>query len=61
MRKSLKPHTPHPTPCPQEKLFQQTLISDRWIDLKPIEDLEPHFLNRVLQTGECLYASDECQ
>ncbi|ODV36963.1 hypothetical protein BFG60_3618 [Microcystis aeruginosa NIES-98] len=20
------PHTPHPTPCPHEKLFQQTLI-----------------------------------
>ncbi|NCR81317.1 MAG: hypothetical protein GPI90_15475 [Microcystis aeruginosa K13-05] len=19
------PHTPHPTPCPQEKLFQETL------------------------------------
>lgn len=33
-------------------------VSDRWIDLKPIESLEPHFLQRVLQTGECLYASD---
>ncbi|BAG01442.1 MAG: hypothetical protein O9295_22790 [Microcystis sp. LE18-22.4A] len=21
------PHTPHPTPCPHEKLFQQTLVS----------------------------------
>ncbi|MDJ0526038.1 MAG: hypothetical protein PX634_12075 [Microcystis sp. M53600_WE12] len=20
------PHTPHPTPCPHEKLFQQTLF-----------------------------------
>lgn len=33
-------------------------MSDRWIDLKPLEALEPHFLQRVLQTGECLYASD---
>ena len=22
------PHTPHPTPCPHEKLFQQTLIKE---------------------------------
>jgi predicted nucleotidyltransferase len=36
------------------------LQAERWIDLKPIEDLERHFLQRVLQTGECLYASDEC-
>jgi predicted nucleotidyltransferase len=33
-------------------------VSDRWIDLKPLEALDPHFLKRVLQTGECLYASD---
>ena len=32
-------------------------ISHRWIDLKPLEELEPHFKERVLQTGECLYAS----
>lgn len=32
-------------------------ISSRWIDLKPLEELEPHFKKRVLQTGECLYAS----
>jgi predicted nucleotidyltransferase len=48
---------------PPENYFQAlgkvNLISDRWIDLKPLEDLEPHFLKRVLQTGECLYASDE--
>ncbi|WP_287744139.1 hypothetical protein [Microcystis sp. M169S2] len=25
--KPVKPYTPHPTPCPQEKLFQQTLSS----------------------------------
>ncbi|WP_288057167.1 MULTISPECIES: hypothetical protein [unclassified Microcystis] len=23
--KSVKPYTPHPTPCPHDKLFQQTL------------------------------------
>jgi predicted nucleotidyltransferase len=33
-------------------------MSDRWIDLKPIESLDPHFLKRVLETGECLYASN---
>jgi predicted nucleotidyltransferase len=32
--------------------------SDRWIDLKPLESLDPHFLKRVLETGECLYASN---
>jgi predicted nucleotidyltransferase len=36
-------------------------MSERWIDLKPLEALEPHFLKRVLQTGECLYASDISQ
>lgn len=34
-------------------------MSDRWIDLKPIESLDPHFLKRVLETGDCLYASDK--
>ncbi|AKV65654.1 hypothetical protein VL20_425 [Microcystis panniformis FACHB-1757] len=24
----VKPHTPHPTPCPHEKLFQQTLTKE---------------------------------
>ncbi|MCZ8360769.1 MAG: hypothetical protein O9350_23800 [Microcystis sp. LE19-388.1G] len=24
--KLVKPHTPHPTPYPHEKLFQQTLV-----------------------------------
>jgi uncharacterized protein len=28
------------------------------IDLKPIEDLEPHFFQRVIQTGEYLYGAD---
>jgi len=29
-------------------------LSDFWIDLKPLEDLEPHFQARVLATGEDL-------
>ncbi|OQW91350.1 MAG: DNA polymerase subunit beta [Thiotrichaceae bacterium IS1] len=28
-----------------------------WVDLKPLEDLEPHFRQCVLATGECLYES----
>ena len=39
-------------------LAQVNSISDRWIDLKPLESLEPHFLKRVLETGECLYDSN---
>ena len=39
-------------------LAQVNSISDRWIDLKPLESLEPHFLKRVLETGECIYESD---
>ncbi|EKD06828.1 MAG: nucleotidyltransferase domain-containing protein [Limnospira sp. PMC 1291.21] len=30
-------------------------LTRRWVDLKPFEDLEPHFRDRVLQTGECVY------
>ncbi|MDV3001969.1 MAG: hypothetical protein N5P05_003575 [Chroococcopsis gigantea SAG 12.99] len=49
---------------PPEKYFQvlNTInsMSDRLIDLKPLESLDPHFLKRVLQTGEVLYASDLC-
>lgn len=30
-------------------------LTRRWVDLKPLEDLEPHFGDRVLQTGECVY------
>ncbi|WP_124977414.1 nucleotidyltransferase family protein [Aphanothece sacrum] len=39
-------------------LAKVNFMSDRAIDLKPLESLDTHFLNRVLQTGECLYASD---
>jgi uncharacterized protein len=47
---------------PSLKYFQAlgkiNLPSDRWIDLKPLESLEPYFLKRVLETGECLYDSN---
>jgi predicted nucleotidyltransferase len=31
-------------------------LTNRWVDLKPLEALEPHFYQRVLATGEVLYA-----
>ena len=31
--------------------------SDIWIDLKPLEDLDEHFRQRVIATGEKLYES----
>ncbi|HAC64803.1 MAG TPA: DNA polymerase subunit beta [Cyanothece sp. UBA12306] len=33
-------------------------LSNFPIDLKPLEALEPYFLQRGLETGECLYESD---
>jgi predicted nucleotidyltransferase len=30
-------------------------LTDFWIDLKPIEDLDSNFLEKVLTTGEVLY------
>jgi predicted nucleotidyltransferase len=33
-------------------------LTRRWVDLKPLEDLDPHFRQRVLTTGECIYARD---
>ncbi len=37
-------------------------LSDSFqIDLKPLEDLDPHFYQRVMQTGECLYGADICR
>jgi uncharacterized protein len=37
-------------------------LSDSFqIDLKPLEDLEPPFYQRVMQTGECLYGADICR
>jgi predicted nucleotidyltransferase len=31
-------------------------LTQRWVDLKPLEDLEPYFYQRVMDTGEVLYA-----
>ncbi|WP_448561031.1 nucleotidyltransferase family protein [Trichothermofontia sp.] len=33
-------------------------LSDRWVDLKPLEDLESHFKQRVLETGRIWDAAD---
>jgi predicted nucleotidyltransferase len=33
-------------------------LTDRWVDLKPIEDLESHFRQKVIRNGECIYAAD---
>lgn len=46
-------------------LYFQTLahlqnLGDRQIDLKPLEDLDPHFLQRVMETGEVLYDTEKC-
>jgi predicted nucleotidyltransferase len=30
-------------------------LGERPIDLKPLEDLDPYFLQKVLQKGECIY------
>lgn len=42
-----------------EALAEVNSMSQAWIDLKPLESLEPHFRRRVIERGECLYASDE--
>jgi predicted nucleotidyltransferase len=33
-------------------------LTNRWVDLKPLEALEPYFYQRVMETGEVLYARD---
>ena len=42
-------------------LAQVNALGDRWIDLKPLEDLDGHFLQRVMETGEVLYASEDSE
>jgi uncharacterized protein len=32
-------------------------ISHQWVDLKPIESLDSHFLKKVLKTGKSIYAA----
>lgn len=33
-------------------------VSRRWVDLKPLEALEPHFRDRVLAEGKVIYEPD---
>ena len=40
-----------------EALTAVNELGDRWIDLKPIESLEPRFKARVLETGRVVDAS----
>ena len=42
-----------------EALAKVNHISDRPVDLKPLESLDEHFLKKVIATGECIYASDD--
>ncbi len=34
-------------------------LTNRWVDLKPLEELEPHFYQRVMETGKVLYAGND--
>jgi uncharacterized protein len=34
-------------------------VSHQWVDLKPMESLEPHFLQKVLTMGKSIYAADQ--
>jgi uncharacterized protein len=44
---------------PKQEYFAAVAAANQltqfWVDLKPLEDLEPHFRHRVLTTGECIY------
>ena len=42
-----------------EALADVNSLSHAWVDLKPLEALDPYFRKRVMEAGECLYASDE--
>lgn len=50
---------------PHEEYFTALAAANRqtkfWVDLKPIEDLEPYFRDRVLTTGEVIYETSDCQ
>jgi len=36
-------------------LAEANRLTRFWVDLKPLEELQPHFRERVLATGECVY------
>lgn len=46
------------------EFFQALAAANRttaaWVDLKPWEELEPHFRQRILSTGMIIYARDDC-
>ena len=42
-------------------LARVNALSDHWIDLKPLEDLDRHFLQRVMETGEVIYATEDSE
>ena len=44
-----------------EALAAASRLAQRWVDLKPLEDLDEHFKQRVLATGECIYAQQELE
>ena len=33
-------------------------LTERWVDLKRMENLDPHFRQRVLETGQCIYEAN---
>jgi len=47
---------------PPHDFFAALALANRltplWVDLKPLEALEPHFRQRVLATGEVIYAEN---
>ena len=43
-----------------EALAAANQVTNRWVDLKPLEDLEPYFYRRVIATGEVLYDQSHC-
>jgi uncharacterized protein len=36
-------------------------ISHQWVDLKPLESLDSHFSQKVLQTGKWIYETDQSE
>jgi predicted nucleotidyltransferase len=36
-------------------LAEVNRLTSFWVDLKPLEELVPHFKDRILATGECVY------
>ncbi len=49
-------------PIPKAQFFEAVAsvneCSQRWVDLKPLDELEPYFKQRVLDTGLEIYGPD---